>query len=92
MGANEEAGWSEENSREFIDYGRYFVPERESQMAIISRLIPAVNEPFHGLELCCGEGLLAEVILERDLTGELLARRIRELLLHRDAFLWKSLW
>ena len=57
--------WSEDNSQEFIDYGRYFVPERERQLAIISRLIPETTGPFHVLELCCGEGLLAEAILER---------------------------
>lgn len=57
--------WSEDNSQEFIDYGRYFVPAREAQIAIISRLIPDTDEPFHVLELCCGEGLLAEAILAR---------------------------
>ena len=41
MGGEGEASWSEENSQEFIDYGRYFVPERETQMAIINRLMPA---------------------------------------------------
>lgn len=65
MGVEEEARWSEENSQEFIDYGRYFVPERETQIDIVSRLIPAAAEPFHVLELCCGEGLLAEAILQR---------------------------
>lgn len=29
------AGWSEENSQTFIDYGRYFVPNREQQIAIL---------------------------------------------------------
>lgn len=57
--------WNEDDSQEFMDYGRYFVPDREAQLAIISRLIPETAEPFHVLELCCGEGLLAEAILER---------------------------
>jgi tRNA (cmo5U34)-methyltransferase len=57
--------WSEDDSREFINFGRYFVPEREVQLETICRLIPAVSEPFQVLELCCGEGLLAEMILER---------------------------
>jgi tRNA (cmo5U34)-methyltransferase len=57
--------WGEDDSLEFMDYGRYFVPDRETQLAIISRLIPGAAEPFHVLELCCGEGLLAEAILER---------------------------
>jgi hypothetical protein len=29
-----QTGWSEETSRIFIDYGRYFVPERDRQMRI----------------------------------------------------------
>jgi tRNA (cmo5U34)-methyltransferase len=62
--AKEVNQWSEDNSQEFIDYGRYFVPQREAQVDIIYRLIPATDEPFHLLELCCGEGLLAESILE----------------------------
>ncbi len=57
--------WSEEDSREFVEYGVYFVPEREAQLDTICRLIPDCTEPFHVLELCCGEGLLAEVILDR---------------------------
>ncbi len=57
--------WNEEASQEFIDNGRYFVPERETQMQTICDLIPPRFEPFHVLELCCGEGLLAEAILKR---------------------------
>ena len=57
--------WAEEDSQHFIEYGKYFVPEREAQLETICRLIPASPEPFHVLELCCGEGLLAEAILER---------------------------
>ena len=56
--------WSEANSQTFIDYGRYFVPERERQIDTICRLIPAGAAPFRVIELCCGEGLLAEAILE----------------------------
>ncbi|MGD8805639.1 MAG: class I SAM-dependent methyltransferase [Chloroflexota bacterium] len=65
MANEEKARWSEDNSQEFIDCGRYFVPERETQIEIISGLVPASDAPFHVLELCCGEGLLAEAILER---------------------------
>lgn len=57
--------WGESASRVFIDYGRYFVPERETQINIISDLIPPTDEPFRVLELCCGEGLLAGAILDR---------------------------
>ncbi|MCJ7703784.1 MAG: class I SAM-dependent methyltransferase [Anaerolineales bacterium] len=57
--------WDETLSQEFIDYGRYFIPEREDQIEIIIRLLPEVDVPATVLELCCGEGLLAEAILER---------------------------
>ena len=56
--------WSEAASRTFIDFGRYFVPEREQQIAAFVDLIPAHNQPFTILELCCGEGLLAGALLE----------------------------
>jgi tRNA (cmo5U34)-methyltransferase len=57
--------WSEAASRTFIDLGRYFVPEREQQIAAFVDLIPARDQPFSVLELCCGEGLLAGALLER---------------------------
>ena len=57
--------WNEGDSRTFIDLGRYFVPEREIQLQTICDLLPLSDQPSHVLELCCGEGLLAEAILER---------------------------
>ncbi len=65
MEKNRQPGWSEQDSRKFIDYGRYMVPERELQIEILCDLIPPSEEAFHVIELCCGEGLLAEAILER---------------------------
>jgi tRNA (cmo5U34)-methyltransferase len=57
--------WSENNTRAFLDRGKYFVFEREFQMETLCRLIPDPGRPFRVLELCCGEGLLAEQVLER---------------------------
>src|SRR6185436_591352 len=57
--------WGVEASQTFIDYGRYFVPEREQQIATICDLIPDSEGPFNLLDLCCGEGLLAGALLER---------------------------
>jgi tRNA (cmo5U34)-methyltransferase len=59
------AEWDEQSSKLFMDFGRYFVPEREQQIRIICDLIPPLDEPFHILELCSGEGLLAGALLER---------------------------
>ena len=57
--------WSEEDSETFIDYGRYYVPEREQQIETICGLIPDAPPPSHIVELCCGEGLLSHALLER---------------------------
>ena len=57
--------WQESDSQDFIDYGRYFVPQREYQLQTIGDLIPPPNGPAHILELSCGEGLLAEALLSR---------------------------
>ncbi|HYF63170.1 MAG TPA: class I SAM-dependent methyltransferase [Herpetosiphonaceae bacterium] len=57
--------WSNGDSRVFIDYGRYFVPERETQIALIAQLIPPRERRFTVLDLGCGEGLLARAILAR---------------------------
>ncbi len=56
--------WDENTSREFIDYGRYLVPERERQMQIIASLLADLPVDSTIVDLCCGEGLMAEVILE----------------------------
>jgi tRNA (cmo5U34)-methyltransferase len=57
-------GWDETDSREFIDSGRFFVPDREEQIATVLDLLP---EPGEGLlvDLCCGAGLLTAALLER---------------------------
>ncbi len=57
--------WGEDASRVFIDYGRYFVPDRERQLATLCALVPPSDEPFNILELGCGPGLLARSLLEQ---------------------------
>ena len=57
--------WNEQNSQTFIDYARYFVPDRERQLQIMVDLMPVFDQPGTIMELCCGEGLLAEVLLEQ---------------------------
>lgn len=56
--------WDEENSQAFLDYGNVFVPEREEQMRAICRLIPESSGSPLFYDLCCGEGLLSEALLE----------------------------
>src|SRR5262245_42747154 len=63
--AQRAAGWGEDNSRQFLDYGRYFVPERERQIGLIGDLIPPPPDGTLLVELCPGEGLLSRALLER---------------------------
>ena len=60
-----EHAWDEQDSQAFIDYGRYFVPEREEQIKIICELVEGRGASLSIVELCCGEGLLARALLER---------------------------
>src|SRR5258706_5993459 len=62
--SDRQPGWDEADSREFIDSGRFFVPDREEQIATVLDLIP---EPGEGLlvDLCCGAGPLTAALLER---------------------------
>jgi tRNA (cmo5U34)-methyltransferase len=57
--------WDEEVSQTFLDYGRYVIPEREQQIEIIAALLPNSDHPTAAIDLCCGEGLLAQAILEK---------------------------
>ncbi len=57
--------WNEETSAHFIDYGDYFVPEREIQIATICELVPPFEDEGPLVELCSGEGLLTAALLER---------------------------
>ncbi|NJM08795.1 class I SAM-dependent methyltransferase [Candidatus Gracilibacteria bacterium] len=64
MQATNSGDWGAENSSAFINFGRFFVPEREVQLATIAALMPTERGELHILELCCGEGLLAEALLD----------------------------
>lgn len=60
-----ETGWSEEDSRAFLDTGAYYVPERETQIATVVGTIPPPPDGAVIVDICCGEGLLAEAIARR---------------------------
>ena len=57
--------WGEENSQDFIDYGKYFVPDRETQINCICEAIPPPSKPAYILDLCCGAGLLTRALLDK---------------------------
>jgi tRNA (cmo5U34)-methyltransferase len=56
--------WTDDNSADFLAFGAAFVPDREEQFDTLVRLIPASSAPQLVLDLGCGEGGLAEMILE----------------------------
>ncbi len=62
---NSGEAWGESDSDHFIDYGAYFVPEREVQIDTICSVIPQPEGTVHIAELCCGEGLLAAALAAR---------------------------
>lgn len=66
-------GWSEDDSAAFLDAGDSYVPARELQIATICDAIPPRSGPIDLVELCCGEGLLSEALLERLPQAHLLA-------------------
>jgi len=58
--------WTETDSRDFLDLAEIAVPAREEQTQALLALIPAEHdEAFTVADLCAGEGLLCEHILER---------------------------
>lgn len=71
--ADREPDWDDEVSQHFLDLGRYAVPERELQVRLLTDLVPERPGPQMLIELGCGEGLLAESLLERHPGYRLLA-------------------
>lgn len=65
--------WNEDDSATFIDLGRYFVPQRETQISTIRDLIPPPLAGERLVELCSGEGLLSRALLEAFGETEVLA-------------------
>lgn len=59
-----EPAWREADSATFIDHGAVFTPEREHQHEIIATLIGAIGPGARVVELCCGAGDLAAVVLD----------------------------
>ncbi len=57
--------WTEEDSQHFVDLGAAFVPERDLQIHTLCELLSLSDKQAVVVELCCGQGLLAEAILKR---------------------------
>lgn len=60
-----EERWDENDSQHFIDYGAYFVPEREVQIGTIVAAMPPPDAGALLVEICSGEGLLARALAEK---------------------------
>jgi tRNA (cmo5U34)-methyltransferase len=71
--AENSAAWDEQASRDFIQSGRYFVPERERQIQTIAALVSHDAQPGWAIDLGCGEGLLAQALLEKVASLQVLA-------------------
>jgi SAM-dependent methyltransferase len=58
--------WSEENSRQFIQFADVVFPHRAEQNALLTALVPVeANEAFVAVDLGCGEGALSGALLAR---------------------------
>lgn len=79
----EPRGWSETDTETFVRYGDAVVPERERQMDAICALVP--EDPGVVVELSCGEGRLAERLLERSATVRVCALDASPAMLARAA-------
>jgi tRNA (cmo5U34)-methyltransferase len=66
MNAQEDAFvWREDDSRHFIEYAQFFVPDREEQLRIIAELAAPTDATGHVIDLCCGDGAVSSALLER---------------------------
>lgn len=63
--AEDSPRWQESDSETFVEYGSYFIPDREVQTDVICSIIPATSGECRMLDLCCGEGVLTYALLER---------------------------
>jgi tRNA (cmo5U34)-methyltransferase len=58
--------WTETDSRDFLDLAEIAVPAREEQIEMLLQFVPATqDEDLRAVEFACGEGILAERLLER---------------------------
>lgn len=64
--------WTETDSASFLAYGDLFVPDREAQIDAICSLIDPRVGTGDVVELCCGDGTLAQAVLERHPTCRVL--------------------
>ncbi len=62
--SQDQNSWNEETSHVFINYGQYIVPQRYLQLQIVSSLLARLKDDCQIIDLCCGEGALAEMLLE----------------------------
>jgi tRNA (cmo5U34)-methyltransferase len=59
-------GWSEADSRTFIEIGGLYTPERDEIGRLMADLVPEPREqPAYVVDLAAGEGWLTEAVLER---------------------------
>ncbi|MFC4336331.1 class I SAM-dependent methyltransferase [Salininema proteolyticum] len=58
-----DVAWSEGDSEEFIEYGHFFVPQREKQADVVAAMAGVDGPDARILDLCCGQGLLSRALL-----------------------------
>jgi len=67
-------GWQESDSKTFLDLGRVFTPRRDEIEATILKLLPAKeDERFTCVDVGAGEGWLAQRVLQRFPSAQVIA-------------------
>lgn len=56
--------WNEQDTQDFLKYGKFFVPNREHQFQTIKTVIDSIPDGNYIVDICCGEGHLCEYLLE----------------------------
>jgi tRNA (cmo5U34)-methyltransferase len=72
-GGRQVTDWSESTSTHFLDVAPFYVPQRERQIALVTGLVPRLPGATEAIDLCCGEGRLAEAILTAQPEASVLA-------------------
>ncbi|MFE9769585.1 class I SAM-dependent methyltransferase [Streptomyces sp. NPDC005808] len=87
--------WQEDDSSDFVELGEFFVPDRQTQMKVITSLIPEPQGQVEMLDLCCGQGRLSEALLAAfpqttvvglDLSSTMLGAAEKDLAGYEDRF------
>ena len=87
--------WTENDSKDFIDFGDFFIPYRRQQAEVVCQMISEVKLLETVVDLCCGEGYWCQRILQEysnatvygfDISEEMLSKARQSLAEYQGRF------